>query len=66
MFNNCSNCAYGVEHKNENYTSIECSIKNDIKNSYIERYDGCPYFTAKEAFVFTLDKDVLDLFNIKE
>ena len=66
MFNNCSNCAHGVEHKNENYTFIECSIKNDIKNPYIKRYDGCPYFTTKKAFVFTLDKDVLDLFNIKE
>lgn len=58
MFNNCSNCAYGVEHKNENYTFIECSIKNDRKNSYIERYDGCPYFTDKEEIVFTLDKYV--------
>ena len=66
MFNNCSNCAYGVEHKNENYTSIECSIKNDRKNSYIERYDGCPYFTDKEDNVFTLNKNVLDLFKIKE
>lgn len=66
MFNNCSNCAYGVEHKNENYTSIECSIKNDKKISYIERYDGCPYFTDKEDNVFTLNKDVLDLFKIKE
>jgi hypothetical protein len=66
MFNNCSNCAYGIEHKKENYTSIECSIKNDRKNSYIERYDGCPYFIDKEEIVFTLDKDVLDLINIKE
>lgn len=66
MFNNCSNCAYGVEHKKENYTSIECSIKNEMENSSIEWYDGCPYFTHKEDFVFTLNKDVLDLFNIKE
>jgi hypothetical protein len=47
MFNNCSNCEYGIEHKNENYTFIECSIENDIKNSSIEWYDGCPYFRNK-------------------
>ena len=34
--------------------------------SEIDWYDGCPYFTNKEEVVLTLNKDVLDLFNIKE
>ena len=43
MFNNCSNCEYGIEGEQ----FIECSIKDEIKNSTIEWYDGCPYFRSK-------------------
>ena len=64
MFNNCSKCSHGVEHKNEKYIFIDCSIKNDRENSHIEQYDGCPYFIQKEDFVFILDK--LEKLKIKD
>jgi hypothetical protein len=50
MFNNCSNCGHGIEHEK----FIECSIKDEIKNSYIEWYDGCPYFESKTQFFLHL------------
>lgn len=49
MFNNCSNCDHGIEHEK----FIECSIKDEIKNSTVEWYDGCPYFINKNETIFT-------------
>lgn len=49
MFNNCSNCDHGIEHEK----FIECSIKDEIKNSIVEWYDGCPYFRNKDEIFLT-------------